>query len=61
MMYTVAGVLAVLWVLGLMMGNFGLGVWVHLLLVVAIILALVQMFGKKEGGGSGMGGGQPAS
>ncbi len=69
MMYTLAGVLAVLWLLGIMM-SFG-GAWIHVLLVIAIVLVLVQLYGKKGGGsmgGSGMmgggssgGGSQPAS
>lgn len=63
MMYTLAGILAVLWLLGVLM-SFG-GAWIHVLLVIAIVLVLVQMYGKKGGGsmggGTAGGGNQPAS
>ena len=40
-MYTIAGILIVLWLLGLLM-SWG-GMWIHILLVIAVILILVFM------------------
>ena len=63
-MYTIAGILVVLWLLGLWM-SWG-GAWIHVLLVLAVILVLVKLFGNKGGGAAtgggtkmGDGGGQP--
>lgn len=41
MLYTIAVVLLVLWLLGLVSG-YTIGAFIHLLLVVAIVLVLVQ-------------------
>jgi hypothetical protein len=41
MLYTVAVVLLVLWLLGLVSG-YTIGAFIHLLLVIAIVLVLVQ-------------------
>ena len=56
MMYTIAGILAVLWLLGLLFSN-PIGAWIHVLLAVAVILVLVKLFGGQGQAGGGMGGG----
>ena len=43
MLYTVAVIFLVLWLLGVVSG-YVLGAFVHLLLVIAIALVLVQLF-----------------
>jgi len=54
MMYTIAVILIVLWLLGLLTGQV-LGGWIHVLLAVAVILVLVKLFGGQgQGGGSSM-------
>jgi hypothetical protein len=50
-MYIAAVVLVVLWLLGLLTG-MTFGGWIHLLLVVAIVLAGMKMFGNQGGGGT---------
>lgn len=50
MLYTIAVILIVLWLLGLIM-SYTLGGWVHILLAIAVILILVRLFGNKQGGG----------
>lgn len=47
-MWWTVGVLAVLWVLGLITGTT-LGGWIHLLIAVAVVLALVKLFGGNKG------------
>ncbi len=47
MHYTIAGVLLVLWLLGVVTSNL-LGGFVHLLVVIAVIVVLVRLIqGKK--------------
>lgn len=47
MLYTIAAILLVLWLLGLVT-SYTLGGFVHLLLVIAIIVVLVRLIqGKK--------------
>lgn len=47
MLYTIAGVLLVLWLLGVVTSNL-LGGFVHLLVVIAVIVVLVRLIqGKK--------------
>ena len=58
MMYTVAVVLIVLWLLGLLT-SYTLGGWIHVLLAVAVILILVKLFGGQNQGSSG-GGAMPS-
>lgn len=58
MMYTIAVVLIVLWLLGLLM-SYTLGGWIHVLLAVAVILVLVKLFGGQGQGQSG-GGAMPS-
>jgi len=48
----IAVVLLVLWLLGLLTG-YTVGGWIHLLLVVAVVLFLMQVF-KKKGGSTPM-------
>ena len=47
MLYTIAVVLLVLWLLGAI-GTFTIGPFVHVLLVVAIVLFLVQVLGGRR-------------
>ena len=56
MMYTIAVILIVLWLLGLLMFPTLLGNWIHVLLAVAVILILVKLFGGQgqQGGGGAM-------
>ncbi len=60
MMYTVAVVLIVLWLLGLLM-SYTLSGWIHVLLAVAVILILVKLFGGQgQSGGMSGGGSMPS-
>lgn len=43
MLYTIAVVLLILWLLGLVTG-YTIGAFIHVLLVVALVLVLVQFF-----------------
>lgn len=52
MMYTIAVILIVLWLLGLLT-SYTLGGWIHVLLAVAVILVLVRLFGGQGQGGGG--------
>ncbi len=45
MLYTIAAVLVVLWLLGLI-GHIG-GGFIHLLLLVAIIMAVINLVGRR--------------
>ena len=47
MLYTVAVVLLVLWLLGLVSG-YTIGAFIHLLLVIAIVLVLVQFISGRR-------------
>jgi uncharacterized membrane protein YtjA (UPF0391 family) len=47
MLYTIAVVLLVLWLLGAI-GTFTIGPFVHVLLVVAIVLFLVQVISGRR-------------
>ncbi len=51
MLYTIAVILIVLWLIGLMTA-YTLGGWIHALLAVAVILVLMRLFGKQDGGQS---------
>lgn len=42
MLYTIAGVLIVLWLLG-MVSSYSMGGFLHLLLVVAVVMAVIQL------------------
>lgn len=48
MLYTIAVVLLILWLLGLVSG-YAIGNFVHLLLVVALILVVLQLFTGRRG------------
>ncbi|MBU4526482.1 MAG: lmo0937 family membrane protein [Desulfomicrobium sp.] len=43
MLYTIAGVLVILWLLGIVSG-YTMGSFIHILLVVAVIVILVNLF-----------------
>jgi Zn-dependent protease with chaperone function len=47
MLYTLAVVLLVLWLLGLVSG-YTIGAFIHLLLVIAIVLVLVQFISGRR-------------
>ena len=47
MLYTIAGILLVLWLLGLLTA-YTLGGYIHALLAIAIILVLVRVFNGKN-------------
>ena len=47
MLYTIAIVLIVLWLLG-MVSAYTIGGFIHVLLVIALILFLVQVIGGKK-------------
>jgi hypothetical protein len=47
MLYTIAVVLLVLWLLGLVSG-YAIGAVIHLLLVIAIVLVLVQFISGRR-------------
>jgi hypothetical protein len=49
MLYTIAIVLIVLWLLGLV-SSYTLGGFVHILLVIAIIVILVNFISGRRGG-----------
>ena len=45
-MYTIAIVLIILWLLGLISG-YTIGVYIHILLVVAVIMILVRLISRR--------------
>ncbi|MDG2021658.1 MAG: lmo0937 family membrane protein [Phycisphaerales bacterium] len=47
MLYTIAIVLIILWILGLVSGA-AMGQFIHILLVVAIVLILVSLIGGRR-------------
>jgi hypothetical protein len=47
MLYTIAVVLVVLWLVGLV-GNFALGGFIHILLVVAVVMVLLNLFSGRK-------------
>jgi hypothetical protein len=47
MLYTIAVVLLILWVLGLVSG-YTIGAFIHMLLVVAIVLVLVRLISGRR-------------
>jgi hypothetical protein len=47
MLYTVAVVLLVLWLLGIVSG-YTIGAFIHVLLVIAIVLVLVQLISGRR-------------
>jgi uncharacterized membrane protein YtjA (UPF0391 family) len=48
MLYTIAVVLLVLWLLGLV-SSYTLGGFIHILLVIAIVLVLVNLISGRKG------------
>ena len=48
MLYTIAVVLIILWLLGLVSG-YAIGGFIHVLLVIAIIMILVNLIGGRRG------------
>ena len=50
MLWTIAVVLAILWMLGLVTG-YTMGSFIHILLVVAIIMVLVNVISGRRGEG----------
>jgi len=49
MLYTIAVVLLILWVLGLV-SSYTIGGFIHVLLVVALVMVLVNFLGGRKGG-----------
>lgn len=49
MLYTIAVILLILWLLGLVSGTT-VGGFVHVLLVIAVIVVLLQVIGGRRGG-----------
>jgi hypothetical protein len=47
MLFTVAVILLILWLLGLVSG-YTIGAFIHILLVVAVVLLLVQFVGGRR-------------
>jgi hypothetical protein len=47
MLYTIAVVLLVLWLLGLVSG-YALGGFIHILLVLAIVMVLINLFSGRK-------------
>ena len=47
MLYTIAVVLLILWLLGVV-GTYTIGAFVHVLLVVALVLVLVQVISGRR-------------
>jgi hypothetical protein len=47
MLYTIAVVLIILWLLGLVSG-YAIGGFIHILLVIAIIMILVNLIGGRR-------------
>jgi hypothetical protein len=47
MLYTIAVVLLILWVLGLV-SSYTLGGFVHILLVIAVVMILVNLIGGRR-------------
>ncbi len=48
MLYTIAVILLIMWALGLVSGTT-IGGFVHVLLVIAIVMALVQLISGRRG------------
>jgi len=48
MLFTLAVILVILWLLGLIT-TYTLGGWIHLLLVVAIIAVVIQLVTRRSG------------
>jgi Family of unknown function (DUF5670) len=47
MLYTIAVVLLVMWLLGLVSG-YSIGAFIHVLLVIAVVLFLVGFIGRRR-------------
>ncbi len=47
MLYTIAVVLLIAWLLGVV-GTYTIGAFVHVLLVIAVVLVLVQLLGGRR-------------
>ncbi|MDG2029544.1 MAG: lmo0937 family membrane protein [Phycisphaerales bacterium] len=43
MLYTIAVILIILWLLGFFAGGIGMGAFIHLLLVIAVILIIFSL------------------
>lgn len=43
MLYTIAVILIILWLLGFITGSVGMGGFIHILLVIAVILIVVSL------------------
>lgn len=48
MLYTIAVILIVLWLLGLV-SSYTIGGFIHILLVIAIIMLLLRLIGARKG------------
>ena len=48
MLYTIAVVLLILWVLGLV-SSYTMGGFIHILVVVAVVMVLVNIIGGRRG------------
>ncbi|MFN3912220.1 lmo0937 family membrane protein [Hyphomonas sp.] len=48
MLYTIAGILLVLWLLGLV-SSYTMGGFIHILLVIAIVVVLVRFIQSRRG------------
>ena len=47
MLYTIAVILLVLWLLGLVSG-YAIGAFIHVLLVIAVVMILLQVIGGRR-------------
>jgi hypothetical protein len=47
MLYTIAVILLIMWLLGLVSG-YTIGAFIHVLLVIALVLLLVQLIGGRR-------------
>ena len=47
MLYTIAGVLLILWLLGLV-SSYTIGGFIHILLVLAIVVVLLRIIGGRK-------------
>ena len=47
MFYTIAGILGVLWLLGMVTG-YTAGYFIHILLVIAVVMVLLNLYSREE-------------
>jgi hypothetical protein len=47
MLYTIAGILLIAWLLGIV-GTYTIGAFVHVLLVIAVVLFLIGLLGGRR-------------